>query len=75
MSTEKRISANRRKAKGPTDTTTTRWNAVTGLTKRYDIEDYERILVDLTLRINPVGPVEEFLLRLAALDLARWTHS
>ena len=84
MSNEKQIRANRRngkKTKGPTDTTVTRWNPVThgltakGVTELDDIEAYERILANLTLGINPVGPVEECLLRFAALYMTRWARA
>jgi len=84
MATKKQIDANRgngKKGKGPTDTTTTRWNAIIhgmtakGLTELDDIETYERVLADLTLQRKPVGPVEEGLVRFAALYMTKWLHA
>ena len=84
MATEKQIAANRKnseKSPGPGNTTSTRWNAVKhaltarGLTELDDIETYERVLADLTLRRKPVGPVEEGLVRFAALYMNKWLHA
>jgi len=81
MATKQQITTNRRNGKkgtGPDNTDSTRWNALRnglnakGLTELDDLTAYERILADLTLRTKPVGPLEEGLVRFAALDMTKW---
>src|SRR5438874_1555743 len=76
----KRSSANRRnseKSTGPNNTTSTRFNATkhgllaAGVTELDDAEGYRATLSDLVREKDPVGPLETFLVRSAALDIVR----
>jgi hypothetical protein len=76
----KRTSANRRNSKnstGPTDTTSTRFNATkhgllsAGITELDNAEEYRTVLRDLTKEKDPQGPEETFHVESAALDMVR----
>ncbi len=76
-----RISANRRNAKkatGPTNTSSTRFNATkhgllsAGITELDNAEGYLNILSDLRREKNPVGVIETFLVESAAIEMVRW---
>jgi hypothetical protein len=68
-------------ASGPKDTTTTRFNAAkhgllaAGVTELDDAEGYRDTLRDLTKEKDPLGQVETFLVRCAALDMIRWRRA
>lgn len=68
---------NGQKSHGPTNTTSTRFNATkhgllaTGVTELDDAEGYHTLLRDLIKEKNPVGPTEMFLVESAALDMVR----
>lgn len=82
MSTsDRKIAANRlngRKSHGPTNSTSTRFNATkhgllsVGITELDDAEGYRTILSDLMREKEPVGAVETFLVTSLALDMVRW---
>ena len=83
MSTES-ISANRinsRKSTGPENTNSTRFNATThgllaaGITELDDAEGYRETLRDLAKEKDPLGQVETFLVKSAALDMIRWRRA
>ena len=76
----KRTSANRRNSKkstGPTNTSSTRFNAAkhgllsVGITELDDADEYGTILRDLTKEKDPRGPVEASYVESAALDMVR----
>jgi hypothetical protein len=85
MSTSaKKIAANRlngQKSHGPTNTTSTRFNATKhgllaiGITELDDAEGYRTILRDLIRELKPVGLMETFLVRRAAVDIVRWPRA
>jgi hypothetical protein len=85
MSTsEKKIAANRangKKSHGPTNATSTRFNATKhgllahGITELDDSEGYHKILADLLREKSPVGAIEVFLVKSAALDMVRWQRA
>lgn len=77
---ERKIAANRtngRKSHGPIDTTLTRTNATKhgllaeGVTELDDAEGYRTTLRDLINELNPLGTIETFLVRSAALATVR----
>jgi len=79
-SSRKKVAAKRRngkKSNGPTNTTSTRYNATkhgllaTGITELDDAEAYHAIVRDLEQDKKPVGPIEIFLVKSAALDMIR----
>jgi len=83
VSTES-ISANRinsRKSTGPENTNSTRFNATThgllaaGITELDDAEGYRETLRDLAKEKDPLGQVETFLVKSAALDMIRWRRA
>ena len=65
------------KSTGPNNTTSTRFNATkhgllaAGVTELDDAEGYRATLSDLVREKDPVGPLETFLVRSAALDIVR----
>lgn len=81
MSTsERKRNANRlngQKSHGPKDTSSTRYNArkhgllAVGLTELDHVAEYRRILRRLRAEKKPVGIIEEFLIRSAAMDMVR----
>jgi len=80
----KKMASNRinaQKSHGPTDTTSTRFNATKhgllakGITEFDDAEGYRTILSDLIREKNPVGKFEMFLVEAAALDMVRWLRA
>jgi hypothetical protein len=81
MSTsKKKVAANRingQKSQGPTNTTSTRFNATkhgllaVGITELDDADGYHSILGDLMRERNPVGKFEMSLIEAAALDVVR----
>jgi hypothetical protein len=81
MSTSaKKVAANRingQKSQGPTNTTSTRFNATkhgllaVGITELDDAEGYRTILNDLRHEKAPIGVVESVLVESAALDIVR----
>ena len=80
----KKVAANRvngRKSHGPTDTTSTRFNATKhgllaqGITELDNVEGYRAILSDLIREKNPVGKLEMFLVEAATFDLVRWPRA
>ena len=80
----KKLTANRingRKSRGPIDTSSSRFNAAKhrllaeGITELDDADGYEEILNDLMREKAPVGPVEIFLVKAAALHMVRWTRA
>jgi len=85
MSTSaKKVAANRingQKSHGPTNTTSTRFNATKhgllaqGITEIDDAKGYRDILSDLIRQKNPVGNFEMLLVEAAALDLVRWSRA
>ncbi len=85
MSTsEKKVAANRingQKSHGPTNTTSTRFNATkhgllaVGITELDDAEGYRALLSDLKEEKDPVGVVEMLLVESAALDMVRWRRA
>ncbi len=85
MSTsEKKVAANRingQKSHGPTNTTSTRFNATkhgllaVGITELDDAEGYRALLTDLKEEKDPVGVVEMLLVESAALDMVRWRRA
>lgn len=75
------ISANRlnsRKSTGPENTNSTRFNATkhglsaAGITELDDAEGCRATLRELAKEKDPVGQVETFLVKCAALDMIRW---
>jgi hypothetical protein len=77
---DKKVAANRlngQKSEGPKNTTSTRFNATkhgllaSGITELDDAEGYRTILNDLMQEKNPVGVIEVFLVKSAALDMVR----
>ena len=75
-----RGSANRRNSKkstGPTNTSSTRFNATkhgllsAGITELDDAEGFRALLRDLTKEKDPQGPVETYLVGCAGLDMVR----
>jgi len=77
---EKKIAANRtngRKSQGPTDTALTRHNATKhgllaeGVTELDDAEGYHSTLARLMEETSPVGTIEVFLVKSAALEMVR----
>src|SRR6266852_8901401 len=85
MSTsEKKVAANRingQKSHGPTNTTSTRFNATkhgllaVGITELDDAEGYRALLTDLKEEKDPVGVVDMLLVESAALDMVRWRRA
>jgi len=85
MSTsKKKVAANRingQKSQGPTNTTSTRFNATkhgllaVGITELDDAEGYRTILSDLMREKNPVGAIETFLVESAAIEMVRWLRA
>ncbi len=85
MSTsDKKVAANRlngQRSQGPTNTTSTRFNATkhgllaVGITELDDAEGYRTILIDLMHEKNPVGATELFLVKAAALEMVRWLRA
>jgi hypothetical protein len=85
MSTSNRkVIANRlngTKSHGPRNTTSTRFSATkhgllaVGITELDDAEEYKNILRDLMRDKSPVGAVETFLVKSAALDMVRWSRA
>jgi len=81
MSTsEKKLAANRingQKSHGPTNTTSTRFNATkhgllaVGITELDDAEGYRTTLSDLIREKSPIGAIEMFLVKSAALDMVK----
>ena len=76
----KKVAANRlngQKSHGPTNTTSTRFNATkhgllaVGITELDDAEGHRTILRDLIREKNPVGTTEMFFVESAALDMVR----
>jgi hypothetical protein len=81
---KKKIAASRingQKSHGPTNTTSTRFNATkhgllaVGITELDDAEGYRTTLGDLIREKNPVGSIEMFLVKSAALDMVRWPRA
>jgi hypothetical protein len=81
---DRRISANRinaQKSNGPSNTTSTRYNATkhgllaVGITELDDAEGYRTILSDLMREKAPVGRMETFLVESLALDIVRWQRA
>ena len=77
---DRKIIANRlngSKSPGPTNTSSTRYNARThsllavGVTELDDGEGYQSTLGDLIREKDPVGVIETFLVKSAALDMVR----
>jgi hypothetical protein len=72
---------NGQKSHGPTNTSSTRFNATkhglltAGITELDDAEGYQTILRDLTREKNPVGATETYLVKAAALDMVRWLRA
>ncbi len=85
MSTSsKKVTANRtngQKSHGPTNTTSTRFNATkhgllaAGITELDDLEGYQTILRDLMREKDPVGATETYLVKASALDMVRWMRA
>jgi len=84
MTSKKKVAANRingQKSHGPTNTTSTRFNATkhgllgVGITELDDAEGYCTILSDLMREKDPVGAMETFLVKSAALDMVRWLRA
>jgi hypothetical protein len=80
MTSNKKVAANRKngqKSHGPTNTTSTRFNATkhgllaVGITELDDAEGYRTILSNLREEKIPVGMVETLLVEAIALDLVR----
>ena len=80
----KKVAANRingQKSHGPKNTTSTRFNATkhgllaVGITELDDAGGYRTTLSDLIREKNPVGAIEMFLVKSAALDMARWPRA
>ena len=78
------ISANRlnaRKSRGPENTNSPRFNATkhgllaAGVTELDDAEGYCATLRELVKEKDPLGQVETFLVRCAALDMIRWRRA
>ena len=81
---KKKVAANRLngpKSHGPKNTTSTRYNATKhgflalGITKLDNKQEYETTLDDLIRGYSPIGAVEIFLVRSAALDMVRWRRA
>jgi hypothetical protein len=77
---DRRIAANRangQKSHGPTDTTSTRYNATkhgllsAGITELDNAEGYQTTLRELIRELNPVGVREMFLVESMAVDMVR----
>jgi len=72
---------NGQKSHGPTNTTSTRFNATkhgllaAGITELDDAEGYQTILRDLIREKDPVGATETYLVKAAALDMVRWMRA
>jgi hypothetical protein len=85
MSTSsKKIAASRingQKSHGPTNTTSTRFNATKhgllaeGITELDDADGYQTILRDLIREKKPLGELEMFLVKAAALEMVRWPRA
>jgi len=85
MSTsDKKVTASRingKKSPGPTNTTSTRFNATkhgllaVGVTELDAKEGYYTTLRDLTREKNPVGVLETFLVHSITLDMVRWSRA
>jgi hypothetical protein len=85
MSTSaKKVASNRingQKSHGPTNTTSTRFNATkhgllaAGITELDDAEGYRTILRSLIREKEPVGELEMFLVHGLALDMVRWPRA
>lgn len=85
MSTSpKKVASNRingQKSHGPTNTTSTRFNATkhgllaAGITELDDAEGYRTILRNLIREKEPVGEFEMFLVKGLALDMVRWPRA
>src|SRR5579864_5154086 len=81
---DKKIRSNRingQKSHGPIDTSSSRFNArkhsllAEGITELDDADGYQTILNDLIREKDPVGSLETFLVKAAALQMVRWTRS
>jgi len=79
-SSDKKIAANRlngQRSRGPTNTTSTRFNATkhgllaVGITELDDADGYRTILSDLIPELNPVGVREMFLVESMALNMVK----
>src|SRR5271156_6181206 len=77
---DKQIAANRLnalKSRGPTNTTSTRFNAskhgllAIGITELDDAEGYRTMRRDLIKEINPIGMMEMYLVAAAAVERVR----
>jgi hypothetical protein len=77
---DKQIAANRLnalKSRGPTNTTSTRFNAskhgllAIGITELDDAEGYRTTRRDLIKEINPIGTMEMYLVESAAVEMVR----
>src|SRR5271169_4350468 len=77
---DRKIAANRangQKSQGPTDTTSTRYNATkhgllsAGITELDNAEGYQTTLRELIRELNPVGVREMFLVESMAVDMVR----
>jgi len=85
MSTSTKKAATNRlnggKSPGPTNTTSTRFNATkhgllaAGITELDNAEGYLNILSDLGREKNPVGVIETFLVESAAIEMVRWLRA
>jgi hypothetical protein len=80
MSSKRKTAANRangQKSHGPKDTTSTRFNATkhgllaNGISELDNAEGYQALLVELSSELQPVGPIETFMVESAALDIVR----
>ncbi len=83
-SSHKKAAANRingQKSQGPTNTTSTRFNATkqgllaVGITELDNAEGYRNILSDLMREKTPVGAIETFLVESAAIEMVRWLRA
>jgi hypothetical protein len=81
---EKKIAANRingRKSHGPKNTTSTRFNATKhgllalGITELDDAEGYHATLNGLIKDKNPVGEIEMYLVKAAAVEMVKWLRA
>jgi hypothetical protein len=80
----KKVESNRcnsQKSSGPTNTTSTRFNAVKhgllaeGITELDDADAYRQIQRDLIREKDPAEGIEKFLVEAAALDMVRWVRA
>ncbi|MGA9543648.1 MAG: hypothetical protein WBQ85_08765 [Candidatus Sulfotelmatobacter sp.] len=83
-SSHKKAAANRingQKSDGPTNTTSTRFNATkhgllaVGITELDNAEGYRNIQNGLMREKNPVGAIETFLVESAAIEMVRWLRA